>query len=175
MKQEQFIVIIFGLIILIMLIILYFINQLLNQKKKVEDDFLTVSNYFNERVELIQKLINFIKDNLKHEEEFIKQLENSIIELNNLTLKDDYLKKIKDAEMFVMKFTTLDEVYSFLEKEEKYMELKQEVFDNQGRIDYAMAGYDGKVENYNNYKNKKYFKILSILLKLPNYDYYNKR
>ena len=174
MNSDTIIILVFGFIILLLLIGLFFINRLISYKKKVENSFAIVNDIFKSNSKLIDEITSWIKNNLEHEEEFIKKLNEAKMIIQDTNLHNINFSQIEKALKIILKFTNLEEIYSFLKKDKQYLKSKKGLLDNQNRFSYAMDGYNKEVECYDNYRNQKFMKILNKLLRFPKYDYYNK-
>ena len=174
MKAYTVIVLAFGFITLVLLIILSIFNQLVIRRNKVERKFQNAYEYLEININLINKIIQFIKENLNHEESLIKKLEKSKKILEETTFKNYDINQIKIAEKELLKATKLEETYQFLNKKDKYSELKEEILKNKDKINYAFDSYDREVQYYNNYLEKRIINTLAKLFRFYQYDFYNK-
>lgn len=174
MESYSVISFIFGFLILVALIILFFVNQIIFYRNMVEKKFNAVLVGLEARVGLIENMVKFINDNLEAETILQKKLlkMNEAIKLLIDGSRD--LREFKKLEKNFVHFTELEETYSFLENNKKYLSLKEECLLNKNRVDYSIEGYDEGVSRYNNYKSKKHISILSNVFRFQNYDYYGK-
>ena len=172
MESYSVISLIFGFLILFALIILYFINQVIFRKNMVEKKFSAVLVGLEARVSLIDNLVKFINNNLESETLLQKKLlkMNEVIKLLLNGSRD--LKELKKLDKHFNHFTELENTYSFLEGNKKYLSLKEECLLNKNRVDYSFIGYDDSVKKYNEYKDKKLISILNKIINFSNYDYY---
>lgn len=174
MNSDTIIILIFGVIILLLLIGLFFINELIHYKKKVENSFTIIKDILNSNSKLIEEIVVWIKDNLEHEEEFIKKLNDANTIIKEISFRNINFSQVEKALKIILKFTNLEEIYSFLKKDKQYLALKKEILKNQNRFSYAIDGYNKEVECYDNYRNQKFISSLNKLLRFPKYNYYNK-
>lgn len=168
------IVIIFGFLILIGLALLFFINRLLLLKKEIENCFSNVLIYLEERIELLEKLSDFIQKNLDHEEVLLKEIEKKKIALEQIRHSEDRISAIKATDELFIKLKKLSEVYSYLVRNKEYQELIKEISMNQDRVVYAFQGYDEGVKNYNRYRENPFILRLSKVFRFSDYPYYNR-
>lgn len=174
MDSYIIIIFIFGIFTLGILCLLFFINRLSLLKRRVNNNYQAISNYFKERSNLMKEMISFIQKNLEHELSYIKKLETAIEIMENAKNTDGELKKIKRTKEQAYHFLELEKTYSFLKKNEEYLKLKEQVELNEERLVYATEDYDKGVQYYNDYKETKIINFLGKFLRFPNYDYYNK-
>lgn len=174
MNSGTIIILIFGIIILLMLFLLYFINRLIVYKNRVIKQFSVVSGYLKENANLIENLNEYIKNNLEHEEVFMKKLSDAkeVFESTNLTNYN--FNKLKQAEKNLLEFTMLEDVYPFLKKKDDYLNFKESIIQNKERIIYAFDSYDREVMHYNNYREKKLVDKIAKIFRFSEYDYYSK-
>lgn len=174
MDSYAIIVIIFGILTLGVLILLFFINRLNILKSKIISNYKNIYNYLTIRADIIREAIDYIKNNLEHEQHLIKKLENAIETIKNSKNLENNLKEVKKTKDILKKFLELEKTYSFLKKEKRFLELKERALVNEDRIEYSTESYDKGVKNYNDYKEKGLLKIISKLFNFKKYDYCNK-
>lgn len=174
MESYSIIVLLFGILSFFLLVMVYFVNRIFQYGYKINNRFLAVKDLLDERVDIIEEMIEFLKNNLEHE----KSYQNKLIQMKDIILGvnnnkegiDNYKKTEKD----VLNFVKLEKTYQNLIKNNEYLKIKEEILKNQDRIVYAMDSYDKGVINYNNYKEKKLVYWLSKLCRVPEYGCYNK-
>lgn len=174
MESYSIISFIFGFLILLILIILFFINQIIFHKNMIEKKFKAVLVGLEARQTLINNMVKFINENLEAEVILQKKLlkMNEIIKL--LSDGSRELKELKKLEKSFVHFTELENTYSFLSTNKKYLSLKEECLLNKNRVDYSIVGYEEGVSRYNNYRTKKHISVLSKVFHFQDYDYYSK-
>ena len=166
------IVIIFGIIALILISLLFFINRLSILSNKIEFAFKPIKTYIEERNDILDKMKEFITNNLEHEEEFLKEIDKAKETLETTRKAIEGIPNLKKTEKVFIKFNKLDEIYPKLKNNKEYKTLTESYNNNQDRINYGINNYDEGVKKYNNYKEKKIVSTLSILFHFPNYIYY---
>lgn len=174
MESYNIIILIFGVITLFLLVLVYFINNILQYKIRIDNNFLVVREILESRVDIIDDMISFLKDNLEHEISYQKKL-NQIKELI-LTVKNDKegIKTIKRIEREILSFCSLENTYKNLGKNKEYLKIKEDILLYRDRLVYAFDSYDKGVISYNNYRENKLIKFLSKLCRIPLYECYNK-
>ena len=168
------IVIIFGVLILGVLTLLFFINRLLLFKREIENRFSSVQTYLDERVQLLERMSDFIQKNLEHEEVLLKDLEKKKKMLEQVRRCEEGVLATRESDKFLRNFKRLSQVYSFLDNNEEYQELINEISVNEERIVYAFQGYDEGVKSYNRYRENLFILRLSKVFRFSDYEYYNK-
>lgn len=174
MESYNIIILIFGLITLFSLIILYFVNKIFYYKMKIDNSFLSIRKLLDEQVNILDKMNDFLKDNLEHEVSLLKKVEKTKEIIPNIKNNSDGIKEIKRVEKEILEFTKLENTYKKLDKNKDYINIKEDILNNRDKLIYAFDGYDREVINYNNYRRKKLIKLLSKLCRIPQYDNYNK-
>ena len=174
MDSYSIIVFIFGILILFLLIVLFFVNRLFSYRNRVKRHFDTVLEYLEVRIVLIDEIITFITEHLEHEEHYVKKLKQVKDEIQKLFQDSSSLKEFKKGEKEFLNFNSLEKVYPSLKNRSDYLDLKDEIKLNQDRVVYAMDSYDKGVMDYNNYREKKFVRLVAKIFRFPNYDYYNK-
>lgn len=175
MGKFTILIIIFGLITLLFLLVIFLVNNLLLRKRKVDFQFSSIIKYTKERIELLEQISIFIKENLKDETNFLNNINKTNTSLKKITdSSKDSLKEIKNSNKILQKFIALIEIYPILNKNDLYNTLIKDAKINEERIVYAAESYDKEVKIYNDYKQTKINSIISKLFKIKDYEYYNK-
>ncbi len=174
MDSYAIIVTCFGVLVLGILCLLFFVNRLLILKKRIQIRFSSIYTYLEERVVILKKMNDFIKQNTDHEEELSKKIEQQIEEIQQIKKPNDGVELIKKSKSFIIELQKLDEVYSQFSKKKEYQKLKEELKVNQERIDYAFVSYDEGVKNYNEYRENPFILHICKVLRFSDYIYYNK-
>lgn len=167
------IVLIFGILIFLLLVVLFFVNRLILYRNRVIHSLEVVHESLLDRVSFIDRIHSFILEKIKHEEKYLKKLDSlkkEILEEHDFVQYVDLLRK---SDKILNQFLKMDEVYSFLKKDNSYLELVDEITLNQERIVYAMENYDKGVRDYNNYQGGKFISFISKLFRFPAFSYYN--
>ena len=172
MDGYKCIILVFGILTLFILIILYFVNQLLFYRNKVNNSFRAVNEILDERIRIIDGIINFIKKELKNEDNLVNKLNKLRIEYDSYYNDIKYIKK---TNKYLNEFKRLSSVYINLKSKSLYRELNIKINNNQDKMNYAMEGYDKEVKSYNDYCDGKFISVIQELFKFPHYDYYNNR
>ena len=124
MERFMILSIIFGMVIFLFLVALFFINTLLLKRKRVEHQFEGVVKCLGNRVELFNKMISFIEENLDNEDKYLNSLKKSSMVLNDIVNSNrDTIKEIKQSNKLLDKFNDLVNVYSKLSKDSNYLEI----------------------------------------------------
>lgn len=173
MDNYTVIVIIFGILILLFLIVLFFLNRLILFQNRIKKTFSTTKVYLEEKTILIDKISYFIKNNLKHEDNLVKKMEQIKKELNNINICKEGIQSIKNAEKLYQELQGLNKVYPTLKKNQEYQILTKELLTNQERIIYSMDEYNKGVMNYNQYRKQPLIHFLSKVFRFPSYPDYN--
>ena len=166
------IVLIFGLIVFLVLFIFSFVNRLEFYKHKVIDKFSGIKIMIEERVEIIDTLYKYIRDNCPHEDNLIRELENLTTSFRNTDKINELLVLISKSRDILHDATKLDNTYDYLKDSKEYLGFKNMIKDNDGKLLFASSVYNEKVSDYNNFKNNKYISILSKIFRFPSYNYY---
>ena len=116
----------------------------------------------------------FIEKNLEHEKSYLSKLQKIEDYLSEFLNEKNSFKNFQKNEKEFLHFTTLDQTYSYLKKNQEYLKLKNEALVNQDNLIYALDSYDKGVTNYNNYKGQKLILLISKIFRFPKYDCYNK-
>jgi len=175
MEQYTILIIIFGIIIFLILGLLYLINNILIKRQKVDFQFTTIIKILKERVILLEKIHDFLNKNTENEKKYLKEITNSIIELNKIERSTkENIKLIHQSNQILNKFTKLNEVYPQLNKNKKYNEFLEQVQLNHQRLNYAFDIYDKEVTIYMKQTQTKINSIISKIFKIKDYEHYNK-
>lgn len=167
--------IIFGMVIFLLLVALFFINTLLLKRKRVEHQFEGVVKCLGNRVELFNKMISFIEENLDNEDKYLNSIKKSSMVLKDIVNSNrDAIKEIKQSNKLLDKFNDLVNVYSKLSKDSNYLDIVEEIKVNNERLVYAFSSYDIEAKNYNEFSKTKINSIISWLFKFDDYEYYSK-
>lgn len=166
------IIILFGLIIFGILFVFNFVNRLFFYKNKIIDKFSSVGVLIDERAKIIDKVCEYLKVNCPHEDNLIRQLNSLVVNFENTTDINELLLLIDKSKSVLESSTNLESTYINLQNKKEYLDFKNIIKDNDGRIEFAMSVYNDAVDNYNKFRENKYISILSKLLKFPNYNYY---
>lgn len=174
MESYNIIVLIFGLITLFLLVLVYFINNILQYKIKIDNNFLVIRKIIDERIDIIDNMILFLKDNLEHEISYLKKIEQSKTILLNIKNNKEGINSIKEQENLFFNFINLENTYKKITKNENYLSIKENILNNRDKLVYAFDSYDKGVISYNNYKKNKLIMFLSKICKISEFDCYNK-
>ena len=174
MESYNIIILIFGFITLFLLVLVYFINNILQYKIKIDNNFSVIRKILDERIEITDNMILFLKNNVEHEISYLKKLEKSKTILLNLKNNKEGISNIKEQEKIFFDFIKLENTYKKLTKNEDYLSIKENVLNNKDKLAYAFDSYDKGVISYNNYKKNKLIMFLSKICKISEFDCYNK-
>lgn len=175
MNPYNVIIIIFTIITFLMLFVVFLVNRVLNVRNKVDAAYSGVLKYINERCTLFMRMSSFIEENIENEDKLVKNMKKAIEDLNDgVNLNIHNLKELKKTNKLLTKFCDLINIYPKINKNEIYNLLVKESDTNIDRIDYAVDTYDKLAHEYNEFKSTKVNKIISVVLNLKDYDYYNK-
>ena len=175
MESYNILIVLFGIIILGIMIILFFINNLLLKKERVKNQFESVNNYINDRIDLFARIASFVESNSENEEKYVNSIYDSSDELSDVCDNGKYdIKKIKKSFKVIEKYIKLGDIYPDFNKNRIYTMLKEEIILNEERIVYAMESYDKAAKNFNELKTKKIYDKISKIFKIEDYEYYNK-
>ena len=175
MNPYNVIIIIFTIITFLMLFVVFLVNRVLNVRNKVDAAYSGVLKYINERCTLFMRMSSFIEENIENEDKLVKNMKKAIEDLNDeVNLNVHNLKEIKKTKKLLTKFCELINIYPKIGKNDIYKLLVKESNTNIDRIDYAVDTYDKLAHEYNEFKSTKVNKIISVVLNLKDYDYYNK-
>ena len=175
MEQYTILIIIFGLIIFLILGLVYLVNSILLKKQKVDFQFASIIKVLNERIIILEELTDFIKKNTENEKKYLKELTETIMDLNRIkNSTKENIKLIKQSNKILERFSKLIEIYPQLDKNKIYKNLLENIELNEQRINYAFDLYDKEVTIYNQQKQTKINFIISKLFRIKDYEYYNK-
>ena len=174
MESYSVIVLLFGILVLLLLVLLYFVNRIMQYKTRIDNSFLAVKESLDERIKIIEIMIDFLKDNLEHEKSYQKKLKNTKEVILSIKNNREGINLIKKTEKDVLSFVKLENTYKNLVKNKDFLKIREELLNNKERLIYALDSYDKGVIDYNNYKAIKVVYWLSKLCRLPEYDCYNK-
>lgn len=169
------IIVLFSLLTLVLLIAVLFVNRILNRKQKVEEQLESVMKYLDERVVLFERMTIFVEENVENEVSFANQLNDYITILSDMYQERKYdVKEMNKANKLMKKFAELIKTYPNLSKNEIYKMLVDKNEINIDRIEYSMANYNKKAKEYNEFKKSKINNFISKVLRLSDYECYNK-
>ena len=174
MESYIVIVLIFGGLILISLIMIYFINQIIQYKTRIDNSFKVVKELIEERINIVNNMLDFLNINLEHEKSYQKKLIQNKELMLQIKNNKDGIFLIKKTEKDIFNFINLENTYKNLSKNKDYLKIKENINSNKEKLIYAMESYDKGVVSYNNYKENKLIYYLSKLCRIPEYDCYNK-
>ena len=173
MEEYTILIIIFTIVILFLLFMVSLVNNLLLKRNRVEFQLNSVIEYLEDRVMLLNRILNYVEKNASNEEKYILDIKKSIEVLNKIKTNSS-IKDIKDTDKIIKKFVNLVEVYPKLKKYNEYQKINEEINLNNERISYVMESYDKEAVKYNKIKSKKINTIISKFFKIKDYEYYNK-
>lgn len=168
------IIIIFLILIVLGILIIGVYNKLTFYKNRVFDKFKAINSCLNDRVDIINKIIDIINDNSLHEDSLIIDLNKLVTRINEENIVNNLLVLIDESDDILKKALSLDKIYDILKSNNEYMGLVDKFKDNQYKIMYAIEIYNEEVEVYNNYKQNKVINIISKIFKFVDYNYYKK-
>lgn len=175
MEAYNIIIFIFTIITFLMLFLVFLANRVLNVRNKVDASYEGVVKHIDERCLLFERMSSFIEENINGEEKLVKSLKIAIDDLNDeVKMNVHDLKELKRTKKLLVNFSNLINIYPKIGKNEIYNLLVNESNNNMDRINYAVDTYDKVAHEYNEFKNTKVNKIISTVLRLKDYDYYNK-
>jgi len=174
MEGYSVIVLIFGILLLFILVVLYFVNRILQYRFKINNSFFAVKEIIDERVHIIDDMLEFLERNLEHEKSYQKKLIQSKDLLLVVDNNQEGIKLIKKTEREILGFVRLEDTYKNLVRNKDYLKIKEVIFKNKERLVYAMDSYDKGVISYNNFRENKFIYLLSKLCGIPEYGCYNK-
>ena len=174
MESYSVIVLLFGILVLFLLVLLYFVNQIMQYKTRIDNSFLAVKEGLDERVNIIETMLEFLNNNLDHEKSYQKKLKNTKEVILSIKNNREGINLIKKTEKAVLGFVNLENTYNNLVKNKDYLKIREELLNNKERLIYALDSYDKGVIDYNNYKDIKVVYWLSKLCRMPEYGCYNK-
>lgn len=166
------IVLIFGVITLVLFILLFFVNRMFLLRNRIEDSFIPIKDYLQERVNILDSMIAFLVKYLKYEEEFKIEMKNERDLLEGVEGALDGVVLLKDTEGVLVKFVGLGDIYSKIRKNKEYLSLIEQYQENRDRINYAIDSYNKGVRDYNNYRKLKIISFLDKIFHFPVYIYY---
>ncbi len=166
------IIFIFVIIMVIGILVINIYNKFIFYRGRVLDMFEVIDDLLISRVDIINSILDIIKDNKLHEEKVVNRLvklKKAINEEDNINsrielLDDDSIDKALE----------LSKVYSKLENNKEFIKIRDSYNKNVDKVDYALDIYNEEVLNYNNYKDKKYNNIVFRKFKFMEYNYYEK-
>lgn len=174
MESYTIIVLIFGIIIFILLIGLYFVNRILQYKLRIDNSFYAIKEVLNSLEVLLEDILEFLDKNLEHEKSLRKRLSQTKDLILSVKNDKEGIKTIHKIDSELNNFISLENTYEKLGKNKDYTKIKEELLKNKDRLIYASDIYDKGVIDYNNYREKRLINIISKLLRIPDYDCYNK-
>ncbi len=173
MDSYTIIVVIFGILILGALIVLYYYNRLAILKNQVLKQYEGVLYYLEVEKCVVADMIHFIEENLEHEEDYIKKLQNFSERITSLKNIDGELQQFKKNLKVYLRFGELDQVYDFLTKNPAYLKIKESMMLNQERLVYALDSYDKGVKYYNDDQGNRLIQMIRKVFRFPRFDFYN--
>lgn len=174
MESYWLIVLIFGIIILLLLVGLFFINKLVLYKNRVELQFKPIKDELEQKMELLNHSIEFIKKEFEEEDSFIKELIQTKDIITDFIQDNSKIEKLHTIEKNSLKFMDLADIYPNLNKDKDFLALKEQLNLNHERIMYAIESYDREVLCYNQYREKKFIHIVAKIFHFKEYNCYNK-
>ena len=175
MEAYNIIVIIFSILTFLMLFVVFLVNRVLNVKNRVDATYSSVVKYVDERCLLLFRMSSFVEENIEGEEKFALTLKKARDDLGDVLKTNVHdLKELKRTKKLLIKFGELINIYPKVGKNEIYNLLVSESDTNIDRIEYAIDTYEREAHEYNEFKNTKVNKVISKVLRLKDYDYYNK-
>lgn len=141
----------------------------------MEHQFNSVVKCLEDRINLFDKIISFIEENLDNEDKYLDSIKKKSMVLKNISSSNiDAIKEIKQSNKLLDKFNVLVNVYPKLTKNSSYLEIVEEIKVNNERLVYAFDAYDMEAKNYNELSKTKINSIMSWLFKFDDYEYYSK-
>lgn len=172
---ENILIIIFGILIFLSLVAVAFVNRILTRKERIDFLFESVMKYVEERIVIFERMSSFVEETVEEEMNYVNKLNDSKDVLHEIIDTKTYnLKEIIKSEKLLKKFPELLNTYPNLSKNEIFNMLSNEVDTNINRIEYAIASYNEKAKEYNEFKKSKLNAFICKLFKLNDYEYYEK-
>lgn len=168
--------IIIIIVISLMLVITFYIigiyNKLINARNKVEDKFIQIDAEIDKKLNLITNLIEIIKENLKHEDKIINELQSAYTKLEKTTSINGKIKGVKNLDKELNKIYLLTETYKDLKTNKNYNQIKKNLDIIDERIEYSKAFYNDTVSNYNNIRKEFPSNIISKIFKFNEIEHF---
>lgn len=171
MKIEAYIII--GIMAVIAFITFYIIgkyNRLKLYEGRIINKWDAINNLINEKIEILVKIITFLKEHIKEEE----------VTYNDINIIIDNYKKINNVNDKINEYSSLEEsfdrLYKIVETNSKinsdveYNMLKEENNSVNNKIEYSKEFYNNEVNTYNN-KTSSF--ISNLVVKMFNLNKYN--
>lgn len=171
MKIEAYIII--GIMAVIAFITFYIIgkyNRLKLYEGRIINKWDAINNLINEKIEILVKIITFLKEHIKEEE----------VTYNDINIIIDNYKKINNVNDKINEYSSLEEsfdrLYKIVETNSKinsdveYNMLKEENNSVNNKIEYSKEFYNNEVNTYNN-KTSSF--ISNLVVKMFNLNRYN--
>ena len=175
MNSQDIIIILFGILTFFLLVALFFVNRVLLIKQKADIQYENVKKYIDERIMLFERMYNFVEENIEEEQKLAAELKEANERLSDVLKTNVYdLKELKRTKKLFAKFVKLGSIYPHLNKNQIYKLISDETEINVERIEYSIDSYDKIAKEYNEFKKTKLNSFISKMLKLSDYDYYNK-
>lgn len=170
MDSYVVIVIIFGILILGILIWLNFFNKVLIARKKVISSRKEIYSEFGETREVTKAMIDFVKNNLEHEEDLLIRLNNTFDDIEDARRDQGNIKKLGKLDRTARVFLDLGDTYPKLKRNREYLKLKERILMNKAGILFAAESYRDEVMVYQKMDKGRVYNFLKKVFKFRDFE-----
>lgn len=169
------IILVFGLLLCIGFVVIGIYNKLKFYHSRVLVKFHAVSDCLDSRINMIDKIVNFIYNQGYSEDALVMDLNKLALEIKDEINVNNLLELIDKSDKIIMRALVLDGVYEELVESSEYADMIEEFKNNQYKIMYSIEIYNEQVKEYNTYRSKRVVRLVSKIFKFQDYNYYKKR
>ena len=137
------------IIIAIIILVIAAYNSLVQARNKVKNSWSQIDVQLQRRFDLIPNLVETVKGYMKHEEETltkVTELRTSWAKAKTINEKSNLDNQLSDALKTIM---AVSENYPDLKANQGFMQLQQELKENENKISYSRQFYNDSVTIYN--------------------------
>ena len=151
------------IIVIIIIVVINAYNGLVDARNNVRNAWAQIDVQLVRRTDLIPDLVETVKEHSFHENDILENVINARNRLVNASLvfeKNDANNAITDALRSL--FVVVDD-YPDLKDNQKFLNLKRQLFESENKISYSKQFYNDAVLSYNNKRQKFPYNIIASL------------
>lgn len=163
--NTNIIILVIGLIALLTFCIIGLYNKIVNSKNIVNDKWNEINKQLENKIKILSKIIEIIKEYDKQAD--INPLLEAKNKLSNAISIGDKINANNKTNNDLIEFYKIDN--KELEKNKKYIELKQSLKEIDDKIDYSKEFYNESAKKHNDLIKKIPFNLVALIFKFKSY------
>ncbi|TYB31084.1 MAG: LemA family protein [Candidatus Mcinerneyibacterium aminivorans] len=164
------IIILFGAIFIGNLISGY--NQMVRMNEQIENQWSSVENQYQRRMDLIPNLVNSVKGYVEHEREVFTNIAEARSKYAGASSKEGKMKAANQLEGALSRLMVIVERYPNLKASQNFTQLMDELAGTENRVAVARRRYNESVRQYNAYIKQFPQKIIASIFNFEKAEYF---